>query len=79
MSSHIKEDWRELFRLSGVPAPAVGSMVAGMERDGDGQWIVIQAPVEAVELLEVEPNGNRIYRVLLGQSVPVEPRDVQCQ
>jgi hypothetical protein len=68
----MKEDWRQIHRKPNEPDVSVGDLIPGMEQDADGQWVGIVAPVEAVELLESNADGSRVYRVLLGKSVRIE-------
>jgi hypothetical protein len=65
------DDWRQIYRKPGDPAPKVGDMIPGMEKSESGQWVGVAAPVEAVELMETKPDGSRFYSVCLGESVRV--------
>ena len=68
----LPDDWRQLYRVAGAPAPKIGDMGEGMEQDESGEWIGITAPVLAVGLAETRPDGSRFYRIWLGASVRVE-------
>jgi hypothetical protein len=75
--SRMKEDWRQIYRSPDAPAPEVDDVIRGLEKCKTGQWVGIQAPVEAVELLESNADGSRIYSVRFGESVLVKDTDAQ--
>jgi hypothetical protein len=65
-------DWRQIHRKADQPDVKLGDRLEGMERRSDGQWVRIAAAVEAVELLESNTDGSRVFSVGLGPSIRVE-------